>query len=106
LRAGLHGVVAARGGSATSYLANAQSLVLNGGEPRMFGKTGTATITKRYNTVWFVGWIEGNQNSGITKRLAFACQVIQQPVGQKMTGGKVCAPLIREILLRLDQKRS
>lgn len=106
LRAGLHGVVAARGGSATSYLANAQSLLQNGNESRLFGKSGTATITKRYNTVWFVGWIEGNQNSGITKRLAFACQVIQQPVGQKMTGGKVCAPLIRDILLRLDQKRS
>jgi hypothetical protein len=32
--------------------------------------------------------------------------VIRQPIGQKMTGGKVCGPLIREILLRLDQKRS
>lgn len=106
LRAGLHGVVTARGGSATSYLANAQSLTGNGNEPRLFGKTGTATITKRYNTVWFVGWIEGNQSSGITRRLAFACQAIQQPAGQKMTGGKVCGPLIRDILLKLDQKQS
>jgi cell division protein FtsI/penicillin-binding protein 2 len=106
LRAGLHGVVAARGGSATSYFANAQSLVLNGGESRLFGKSGTATITKRYNTTWLVGWIEGNPNSGITKRLAFTCEVIRQPAGQKMTGGRVCGPLIRDILLRLDQKRS
>jgi cell division protein FtsI/penicillin-binding protein 2 len=106
LRAGLHGVVAARGGSAHSYLASALSLTQNGSEPRLFGKTGTATITKRYNTTWFVGWIEANPNSGITKRLAFACEVIRQPAGQKMTGGKVCGPLIREILLRLDQKRS
>ena len=78
----------------------------NGDNWRLFGKTGTATISKRYNTVWFSGWIEGNQGSGITKRLAFVCQAIRQPAGQKMTGGRVCAPLIREILLKLDQKRS
>ncbi len=106
LRAGLRGVVAARGGSATSFFKNAQSLTQNGDEARLFGKTGTATITKRHNTVWFSGWIEGNPGSGITKRLAFVCQAIQQPSGQKMTGGRVCAPLIRDILLRLDQKRS
>lgn len=106
LRAGLHGVVSARGGSAASYFKGAQSLTQNGNEWRLFGKTGTATITKRYNTVWFSGWIEGNQGSGITKRLAFVCQAIQQPAGQKMTGGRVCAPLIRDILLKLDQKRS
>ena len=106
LRAGLHAVVAARGGSAASHFNNAQSLTRNGNEARLFGKTGTATITKRYNTVWFAGWIEGNPGSGITKRLAFVCQAIQQPSGQKMTGGRICAPLIRDILLKLDQKRS
>jgi cell division protein FtsI/penicillin-binding protein 2 len=106
LRAGLHGVVTARGGSAASHFRNNQSLTRIGDQPRLFGKTGTATISGRLNTVWFAGWIEGNQGSGITKRLAFVCQAIQQPAGQKMTGGRICAPLIRDILLRLDQKRS
>jgi cell division protein FtsI/penicillin-binding protein 2 len=115
LRAGLHAVVAAPGGSAYDVFragrargartapAPLASLVVNGGEARLFGKTGTATINKRYNTVWFAGWIEARPG-GIPRRLAFVCQAIQQPAGQKLTGGSVCAPIMRDILLRLDQQ--
>ena len=117
LRDGLHAVVASPGGSAYDVFrsgfrprsartppAPLALLLANGGEARLFGKTGTATINKRYNTVWFAGWIEARPGSGIPRRLAFVCQAIQQPAGQKLTGGSVCAPIIRDILLRLDQQ--
>lgn len=119
LRAGLHGVVAKPGGSARSYFApvtprrgaaleavGRSALLTTGNQPRLFGKTGTATISTRFNTLWFAGWIEGDSKRGIKTPLAFVCQAIQQPRGQKLTGGSVCAPIIRDILLRLDQTAS
>jgi cell division protein FtsI/penicillin-binding protein 2 len=119
LRTGLHGVVAKPGGSARSYFApvgprrgassdaaGRSALLTMGNQPRLFGKTGTATISNRFNTLWFAGWIEGDPKRGIKTPLAFVCQAIQQPRGQKLTGGGVCGPIIRDILLRLDQTAS
>jgi cell division protein FtsI/penicillin-binding protein 2 len=112
LRDGLHAVVASSGGSTSAFRSGgargprggqAPQLIKLGSEARLFGKTGTAKISSHYNTVWFAGWIEARPG-GIPRRLAFACQAIQQPVGKKLTGGAVCAPIIRDILLKLDQQ--
>jgi len=107
LKAGLHGVVAAVGVNATAVSAFKSSPPLIGPKsaPRLFGKTGTATISSQYLSLWFAGWIEANPNRGIDKRLAFGCFVSHERNDDvSRTGGGTCAPLIREVLDLLDRR--
>jgi cell division protein FtsI/penicillin-binding protein 2 len=105
IRAGFHAVAAVRGGTAAHALNTPQRsrlLTLNGA-PRLFLKTGTATViaNKRFS-LWTAGWIEGaGAGSGIPNRMAFACMITHG--GTADTGGGTCAHLVAEFLVRLNE---
>ena len=76
----------------------------------VYGKTGTAEVAKTtgralepYNTAWFIGWRE--PEAGQT-RLAFACMVTHAHGRDRNSGGRVCAPLVAEMLRALFPKDS
>jgi cell division protein FtsI/penicillin-binding protein 2 len=105
LKAGLHGVVAASDGTATHAFEHSPALLGPPGAPRLFAKTGTATISNQYLSLWFAGWIEGVPGRGIDKRLAFGCFVNREKNDEgSRTGGAICAPLIKEVLDLLDRR--
>ncbi|WP_394690415.1 penicillin-binding transpeptidase domain-containing protein [Hoeflea sp.] len=76
---------------------------------KVFGKTGTAQIgnpQRDGNTVWFIGWADGLPIEGYeNRRIAFACMISHARVNNA-GGGSVCAPVIRELLLRLIPAKS
>lgn len=72
---------------------------------RTYAKTGTAEIAKTdgsglepYNTGWLIGWYEPEWEEA--RRLAFACMITHMPESDA-TGGKVCGPVVAELLKRL-----
>lgn len=77
---------------------------------RIYGKTGTAQVgspkvrgksVPMPNTVWFNGWLEGLRAPGYEgRRIAFACAITH--VDRGFGAGKVCAPLVRRWLERLE----
>ncbi|MEE4358146.1 MAG: penicillin-binding transpeptidase domain-containing protein [Desulfococcaceae bacterium] len=71
----------------------------------VYGKTGTANIGKQreYFTAWFVGWNEKLKGNPDIPSLAFACMV-SHTHGEKYTGGSVAAPVIAEMLRRINKK--
>jgi cell division protein FtsI/penicillin-binding protein 2 len=103
LRAGFHAAATAAGGTSTSQFRSAemQPLLRTGDTPRLFVKTGTATViaSKRFS-VWAAGWIEGAPGN-IPNRISFACFMTHRSNAD--TGGATCAPVIREFLLRLNR---
>jgi cell division protein FtsI/penicillin-binding protein 2 len=72
---------------------------------RVSGKTGTAQVGQNAddpNTVWFVGWIEGLRVPGLEpRRVAFACMITHAD-NDEAGGGRVCAPLMRILLERIE----
>lgn len=80
---------------------------------RVYGKTGTANVgvtrkgkaysQKKFFTTWFVGWCEPEQNT--QRRLAFACMVTHASGKNKNTGGRVCAPIVADILSQIRLKQ-
>jgi PPM family protein phosphatase len=82
---------------------------------RIYGKTGTAQVGTAgralapYNTGWFIGWREPKavietgekeETHQKEKKLAFACMVTH--TSKSETGGSVCAPLVADFLLKLN----
>ncbi len=69
------------------------------------GKTGTANIGKQreFFTAWFMGWNEKLKEKPDIPPLAFACMV-SHTHGKKYTGGSVAAPVIAEMLRRINKK--
>ncbi|MFZ1643335.1 MAG: penicillin-binding transpeptidase domain-containing protein [Candidatus Contendobacter sp.] len=72
---------------------------------RTYAKTGTAEIgqtdgsgIESYNTGWLIGWYEPERDEA--RRLAFACMITHMPESDA-TGGKVCGPVVAELLKRL-----
>jgi cell division protein FtsI/penicillin-binding protein 2 len=69
---------------------------------KIYAKTGTAQIgglPGSLDSVWFVGWVDGlGTGARADRRIAFACIVTHA----SRDGGKVCAPLMRVILTRLE----
>lgn len=78
----------------------------------VYGKTGTAEVAVTgkhpHTTAWFVGWAEPQAlailNAGaeaeLRRPLAFACMVTHG-MGERRTGGGVCAPIVADFLERL-----
>jgi cell division protein FtsI/penicillin-binding protein 2 len=103
LRSSLHNVVM----SGTASGAFARSPL----RPRVYGKTGTAQTGNdeaSTNSVWFVGWIDGlGQGRWRDRRIAFACLVTHiAQEGDAAAGGKVCAPIIEQILGEYERTAS
>jgi cell division protein FtsI/penicillin-binding protein 2 len=78
---------------------------------RLYGKTGTAQTGNdegSTNSVWFVGWIDGlGQRRWRGRRVAFACVVTHiARKGDAVAGGKVCAPIIEQILADYERTAS
>lgn len=101
LRGSLHNVVI--GGTAGSAFARSPL------RDRVYGKTGTAQTGEgdnSTNSVWFIGWIDGlGQRKWRSRRIAFACLVTHiKQEGSATAGGKVCAPIVEQILM--DYERS
>lgn len=79
-----------------------------------FGKTGTSEVAVKgkhpHTTAWFVGWTEpgaiaalaGDEPPGWPRPLAFACMVTHG-IGNRRTGGGVCAPIVANFLEKLAQ---
>jgi cell division protein FtsI/penicillin-binding protein 2 len=107
LEAGLHNVVVrgtAKVAFAKSPLRDART---RSERPRLLAKTGTAQVGRgrvgpreRYNTAWFAGLLRGDDRRGVARDIAFACMVTHSAG----TGGDVCAPLMRDILQKLDDR--
>jgi hypothetical protein len=104
LRAGLH-AVPLKGGTTSAFAGADTAALVNmpRGEPRLFIKTGTATVSTKpaFFTLWTAGWIEGVDGPGISRRLAFACMVTKGRASD--TGGGTCAPIVRQFLLSLNK---
>ncbi|MEZ4526949.1 MAG: penicillin-binding transpeptidase domain-containing protein [Desulfobacterales bacterium] len=68
------------------------------------GKTGTANIGEQrdYFTVWFTGWNEKLTGNPDIPPLAFACMITHAHGSGKDTGGSAAAPVIAEMLRRLN----
>jgi cell division protein FtsI/penicillin-binding protein 2 len=103
LRSSLHNVVL--NGTAASAFARSPL------RSRIYGKTGTAQTGNdeaSTNSVWFIGWIDGlGQQRWRDRRIAFAClvtHIAQQ--GDAAAGGKVCAPIIEQILAEYERTAS
>lgn len=68
---------------------------------RTYGKTGTADVPGGGRTAWFVGWLNAHASlEDPQPQLAFACMVTHA----SGAGGRVCAPLIRDLLLEAQQR--
>jgi cell division protein FtsI/penicillin-binding protein 2 len=103
LRNGLTAVITA-GTAHTQFAGRSILRFSDGGDRRVFGKTGTADTLPGMNTALFAGWIEPDRDpkkKGIARRrLAFACSVSHVARGQ--FGAGVCGLLTAEILQALD----
>lgn len=76
---------------------------------RIYGKTGTANVAvveggttrtqKTFFTTWFMGWKEPETDE--EPPIAFACMVTHAH-GHYYTGGRVCAPIMAEILRTIE----
>lgn len=77
----------------------------------VFGKTGTSEVAVKgkqpHTTAWFVGWTEpealaaaGGGAAAWKRPLAFSCMVTHG-VGDRRTGGSVCAPIVADFVERL-----
>ena len=73
---------------------------------QVYGKTGTAQVGQRdkegkwnnkRNSAWFIGWYQPEKKQ---PKFAFACMVTHA----NGSGGKVCAPIIRNILKEWNKK--
>jgi len=72
-----------------------------------YAKTGTAQIGRRdnpnrlekFNSAWLIGW---HQPPNSDTRLAFACMVTHS----KGTGGKICGPIVSDLLRRINTTRA
>ena len=71
----------------------------------VYGKTGTANVgihketQKKIYTAWFIGWYQ--PENSIKNAFAFSCMVTHT-YGRQYTGGKICAPIIKEILSNIQ----
>lgn len=77
---------------------------------RAYGKTGTAEIIKKtgQHSAWFIGWREPKTPVGLRdktkakdRRLSYACMVTHG-FGTFRTGGRSCAPIVRDILVAVE----
>ncbi len=103
IRNGMKAVIRESGGTANSEFSRHKKLV-----GKTFGKTGTAQVggkDRPGNSAWFMGWVEGvgkGQYAG--RRIAFACVVTHvSKTATAATGGRICAPIIAETLMRLER---
>lgn len=115
LRAGLKAVTSSPDGTGRGAFSDSPDL-----HPFVWGKTGTATVVDnddhrqaaatQGHTVWFAGWLDTRPSAHFAagrtlrapypRRIAFACMVTHARGG---TGGALCAPAVKRILLELSR---